>query len=206
MLDFVSSWCFRWCRSVSPVDVSEQDLAPAPIGQMFKNPVASLGMRSLLWVFGASSKRFVHVVVFERKKKKHTLPSICSSEQQKHDGNRELSFLGHRNAVPWNFTSGTVPRVKHPECGRAEGPGGPARPPLPSSSLIPASILVHILDIFSQNTSHIHTPQQVSAPVLQASAVHSVVHASPASLYRLVNGRSTSQTLKSDAFSSICAN
>lgn len=39
-------------------------------------------------------------------------------ELQKHHGHseRELVFLGHGNASPWNrITSGTVPRVKHPE-------------------------------------------------------------------------------------------
>lgn len=39
-------------------------------------------------------------------------------ELQKHHGHseRELIFLGHGNASPWNrITSGSVPRVKHPE-------------------------------------------------------------------------------------------
>lgn len=82
-------------------------------------------------------------------------------ELQKHhsNGKGELKFLGHGNALPWNFTSGTVPRVKHPEPANSQtGCGGrpeQARSYLPSSLCDPLwHSCVCILDVFPPNTSH----------------------------------------------------
>lgn len=101
-------------------------------------------------------------------------------ELQKHHSHdkRELIFLGHGNALPWNFTSGTVPRVKHPEPANSQtGCGGrpeQARPFLPCSPCDPLwHSRVCILDILPQYTSYIHAAQQASAPASRASAVHS---------------------------------
>lgn len=56
-----------------------------------------------------------HLFVSEDKWRSPHIRLSLFFELQKYDGKREFNFLGHRNAVPWNFTSGTVPRVKHRE-------------------------------------------------------------------------------------------
>lgn len=108
-----------------------------------------------------------------------TFHFFWAAETRRQEGN--LIFWGHGNASLWNFTSGTVPRVKHyePAHSQTDHSGGPEQPHsfLPSSSLRDPlwHSSVHILDIPPQNTSHIHTAQQASAPASQASAVHSHV-------------------------------
>ena len=97
-------------------------------------------------------------------------------ELQKHHGHREreLIFLGHGNASPWNrITSGSVPRVKHPEpeTARRAAAGSTISAILPPSlplslSARPSGILVcafltsfpRILHTSTQHSKHLPLP------------------------------------------------
>lgn len=75
---------------------------------------------------------------------------------------REIFFLGHGNALPWNFPSGTVPRVKHLE--PAYGQKACSRRPEPfycrlSLAVIPSGRGVRALLTSFPRIPHVHAAQ-----------------------------------------------